>query len=462
MTAGASTKYSVEKTVFLKVNLSGDLQKNIEEIALAVRKKGFTLCIVGGAVRDVVSGKAPQDVDLVTDARPEEMAEIFPDIKVSGVSFGVMRLRRNGYEFEIASGRKERNYLDGRHPETIQYTRDLDEDAERRDFTFNAMRLDPLSGELFDPAGGLADLEKGVLRTVGEPVQRFKEDYLRMFRAIRFAARFNFEIEEKTYQAICELSHLAGELAGERIYDEMTRILTGRFPHRAVRLLAETGLLRAVLPEVDAMRGVTQPPEYHPEGDVFEHTVLMLEHMVFPDPLLAWSVLLHDVGKPLTRSVEDSGRIRFFCHEEKGAHLVQSIAERLHFSVNERDSITSIVRNHMRMAHVPVMKKAKLRKIMAGKDFSTEVELNRLDCFCSNKLMESFLFFCDELSRDPEQKQLLLPERWVMGRDLVKAGFPPSPRFKEVLDEVFDRQLADEFSTPEAALLWAISAMKNN
>ena len=462
MTAGELSKYSVGKPVFLKVNLNGNLKKSIEEIALAVREKGFTLCIVGGAVRDIVSGKAPQDVDLVTDARPEEMAEIFPDIKTSGVSFGVMRLRRNGYEFEIASGRKERNYLDGRHPETIQYTRNLDEDAERRDFTINAMRLDPLTGKLFDPADGLADLKKGVLRTVGEPVQRFKEDYLRMFRAIRFAARFNFEIEEKTFQAICQLSHLAGELAGERIYDEMTRILTGRFPHRAVRLLAETGLLKAVLPEVDAMCGVTQPPEYHPEGDVFEHTVLMLEHMVFPDPLLAWSVLLHDVGKPLTRSVEESGRIRFFCHEEKGAQLVQSIAERLHFSVNERESIASIVRNHMRMAHVPVMKKAKLRKIMAGKDFSIEVELNRLDCFCSNKLMESFLFFCDELSRDPEQKQLLLPERWVMGRDLVKAGFPPSPRFKEVLDETFDRQLADEFASPEAALLWAISAMKNS
>ena len=460
MTAGELSKHSVEKTVFSKVNLNGNLQKSIEEIALAVRNKGFTLCIVGGAVRDIVSGKAPQDVDLVTDARPEEMAEIFPDIKTSGVSFGVMRLRRNGYEFEIASGRKERNYLDGRHPETIQYTRDLDEDAERRDFTFNAMRLDPLTGKLFDPADGLADLKKGVLRTVGEPVQRFKEDYLRMFRAIRFAARFNFEIEEKTFQAICQLSHLASELAGERIYDEMTRILTGRFPHRAVRLLAETGLLKAILPEVDAMQGVTQPPEYHPEGDVFEHTVLMLEHMVFPAPLLAWSVLLHDVGKPLTRSVEESGRIRFFCHEEKGAQLVQSIAERLHFSVNERESIASIVRNHMRMAHVPVMKKAKLRKIMAGKDFSIEVELNRLDCLCSNGLMDGFNFLLDKLQEFSVGDSVALPEPLVRGRDLTANGIKGQAKFKLVLDAVYERQLAGEFPDAGTALAAALEYFK--
>ena len=453
---------SGEDSAFFKISLPPDILEAVREIAVSVAEKGFELCIVGGAVRDIVSGKTPHDVDMVTSATPEELAEIFPDIKLSGVSFGVMRLRRKGFEFEIASGRKERSYLDGRHPESIQYTRDLDEDAGRRDFTINAMRLDPLTGRLSDPSGGLKDLEKGILRTVGEPEQRFKEDYLRMLRAIRFAARCNFRIEENTWNAICKLSFLAAELAGERICDEMTRVLTGRFPHRAIRLMAECGLLRAVLPEVDAMRGVTQPAEFHPEGDVFEHTLLMLEHMAYPDPLLAWSVLLHDVGKTLTRTVEDSGRIRFFCHEEKGARLVGKIAERLHFSVNDREAVTEAVRNHMRMAHVPVMKKAKLRKIMAGSHFSLEVELNRLDCFCSNKLMESFLFFCDELSRDPEQKQLSLPEPWVMGRHLVELGFKPSPQFKKVLDAVFDRQLADEFEDEKAALAWAVSAMKKS
>ena len=446
---------------FFKITLPPDILQAVRGIASAVREKGYNLCIVGGAVRDIVSGKVPHDVDMVTSATPGELEEIFPDIQLSGASFGVMRLRRNGFEFEIASGRKERNYLDGRHPESVQYTRNLDEDAERRDFTFNAMRIDPLTGELFDPAGGLDDLERGVLRTVGEPEQRFKEDYLRMLRAIRFAARSNYRIEENTWNAICKLSPFAAEISGERIYDELTRILTGRFPHHAIRLMAECGLLAAVLPEVDAMRCVTQPPEFHPEGDVFEHTLLMLEHMAYPDTLLAWSVLLHDVGKPLTRSVEESGRIRFFCHEEKGAKIVCNIAERLHFSVHSKEAVSGAVRNHMRMAYVPEMKKAKLKKIMASEHFALEMELNRLDCLCSNKIMTSFLFFCDELRKDPEQKLLHLPEQWVMGRDLIAAGFTPSPRFKKVLDEVFDRQLADEFENKTAALLWAINAMKN-
>ena len=445
-----------------KLTLPQDILQTVRDIASAVREKGYDLCIVGGAVRDIVSGKVPHDVDMVSSATPGELEQIFPDIQLSGASFGVMRLRRNGFEFEIASGRKERNYLDGRHPESVQYTRNLDEDAERRDFTFNAMRIDPLTGELFDPAGGLDDLERGVLRTVGEPEQRFKEDYLRMLRAIRFAARSNYRIEKNTWRAICKLSPLAAEISGERIYDELTRILTGRFPHRAIRLMAECGLLAAVLPEVDAMRGVTQPPEFHPEGDVFEHTLLMLEHMVYPDALLAWGVLLHDVGKPLTRSVEESGRIRFFCHEEKGAQIVCSIAERLHFSVRDKEAVSGAVRNHMRMAFVPEMKKAKLKKIMASEHFALEVELNRLDCLCSNKIMTSFLFFCDELRKDPEQKLLHLPEQWVMGRDLIAAGFPPSSRFKKVLDDTFDRQLADEFENKDAALLWAINAMKNS
>jgi poly(A) polymerase len=457
-----NSSLSGEDSSIFKISLPPDMLEAVREIAVSVSGQGFELCIVGGAVRDIVSGKTPHDVDMVTTATPEELAEIFPDIKLSGASFGVMRLRRNGFEFEIASGRKERNYLDGRHPENIQYTRDLDEDAERRDFTINAMRLDPLTGRLFDPAGGLQDLARGILRTVGEPEQRFKEDYLRMLRAIRFAARCNFEIEENTWNAIKKLSSLASELAGERIYDELTRILTGRFPHRAICLMAECGLLRAVLPEVDAMRGVTQPPEFHPEGDVFEHTLLMLEHMVFPDTLLAWSVLLHDVGKPLTRSVEESGRIRFFCHEEKGAQLVSNIAERLHFSVRDKEAVSGAVRNHMRMAYVPEMKKAKLKKIMASEHFALEAELNRLDCLCSNKIMTSFLFFCDELRKDPEQKLLHLPEPWVMGRELIAAGFKPSPLFKKVLDDTFDRQLADEFENKEAALLWAVNAMKNS
>ena len=450
------------KNISLRSALNAELHQAVFSIASPVAAKGFDICIVGGAVRDIVSGKTPEDVDFVTTATPEEMALIFPEVKLTGSSFGVMRLRAGGCEFEIATARKERNYMDGRHQEKIQYTRDLDEDAQRRDFTFNAMRLDPLSGKLYDPSGGVTDLKQGLVRTVGEPEVRFKEDYLRMIRAIRFAARFHFDIEEKTFCAIKKLAPLCKELSGERIREEFTRILTGKNPDYALRLLLETGILEAVLPEVARMPGVTQPEQFHPEGDVFEHTVLMLRHMAYPDPLLAWSVLLHDVGKPETRSVEPNGRIRFFCHEEAGSRIAQKIMERLHFSNDEQQAVVQAVRDHMRMAHVPEMKKEKLRKLMAGKHFSMELELNRLDCLCSNKMMDSFLFLCDRICQSSEKDLLTLPEPWVRGRDLIEAGFAPSPNFKKVLDETFDLQLSDVFPNRQAALRHAVKAIKKS
>ncbi len=426
-------------------------------VAEQLQHHGHQCCIVGGAVRDLISGMIPSDVDMVTTATPEEMQKIFPDIKFAGASFGVMLLRKDGFEFEIATAREERSYMDGRHPENIRYTRDLDTDAMRRDFTVNAMRLDPVTGELSDPAGGLDDLAAGVIRTVGVPEQRFREDHLRMLRAVRFAARFNFTVEPETFQAMCRLSGLAAELSGERIRDELTRILTGKNPAYAVKMLHETGLLKAVLPEVDAMSGVTQPEEFHPEGDVFEHTMLMLEHMAMPDELLAWSVLLHDVGKPLTRSLDGTGRIRFFGHEERGAETAENILKRLHFSTASVQSVVQAVRNHMRMASVPEMRKAKIKKMLADKNFPLELELHRLDCIACHGFMESFLFLCDQLCLEPEN---VLPEPWVKGRDLIACGFAPSPMFKKVLEKTFDRQLADDFRTPAEALAYAAGQLK--
>ena len=437
--------------------LAPEIRSGAARIASAFTAAGFQLFLVGGAVRDIVSGKRPEDVDLLTTATPDEAAEIFPEIKLTGASFGVMRLKEGGTTFEIASAREERNYMDGRHPGEIRCTRDPDVDAMRRDFTINAMRLDPLSGELFDPAGGLEDLRRGIIRTVGDPEKRFKEDYLRMLRAIRFAAKTGFELEEKTFDALCKFSFLAAELAGERIREELTRILTGKHPDRALRLLLETGLLKAVLPEAAALSGVTQPPEYHPEGDVFEHICLMFKHMAYPDPQLAWSVLLHDIGKPVTRSVEPGGRIRFFCHEERGAEMVREIAERLHFSLHDRESIARAVRNHMRMASVREMKTAKLKKLMADDNFSLELELHRLDCISCHSFMDTFVFLTDKLCCEPDPA---LPPRWVMGKDLVKAGVPPSPAFKTVLEETFDRQLSGEFNTPEEALIFALNQLQ--
>ena len=429
----------------------------VKSLAARFRERGHALCVVGGAVRDMVSGRPPTDVDLVTSATPDEIFAIFPESKLTGACFGVVRLRAGDQTFEVASARLERGTMDGRHPELVKYTRDLDTDAMRRDFTVNAMRWDPLTEELFDPTGGQNDLACGLIRTVGDPETRFEEDYLRMLRAVRFASALGFEIEPGTLDAIRALAPLCAELSGERIREELTRMLTGRFPDRALTLLQETGLLQAVLPEAAAMKGVRQPEQFHPEGDVFEHTRLMLRHMACPDELLAWSVLLHDVGKPGTAATDPDGRIRFFGHEELGEKIVHKIAERLHFSTASRDAVAHAVRNHMRMASVRDMREPKLKRLLAEEHFGMELELHRLDCISCHGFMETFLFLLDALADRPDRA---LPEPWVRGRDLVEAGFRPSPAFGKVLSSVFNRQLAGEFSDRAAALDFACRALR--
>jgi len=428
------------------------------ELVRVLRSRGYDSGIVGGGVRDFLLGCAPADLDLVTVARPEEIAALFPESRIVGASFGVSLVRTGGFEFEVATARKERFYLDGRHPEEVKYTSDLAVDMLRRDFTVNAMWYDPVGGVVHDPAGGLDDLERGVLRTVGNPAERFKEDYLRMLRAVRFASRLRFALDPETERAIRGLAFKCAEVTGERLRAELTLMLTGPDPAGAVRLLDRTGILEAVLPEIAALHGVEQPPEYHPEGDVFVHTVSMLEHMARPDPNLAWSVLLHDVGKPATRGVEPSGRIRFFNHETAGAELAGRILDRLRFSLADRDAVTKAVRNHMRFASAPQMRPAKLRRMMADPNFPLELELHRLDCVGSHGMLDVFVFLLDVLNETPEVREL--PEPFVRGRDLVAAGLKPGPRFKKVLEAVFDRQLAGEFSGREEALETAVRLFK--
>ena len=290
---------------------------------------------------------------------------------------------------------------------------------------------------------------------VWRPEQR---DYLRMLRAVRFAARLRFELFPETRRAIQALAPKAAGLAGERINAEVTRMLTGPDPARAVRMLFDTGLLAAVLPEVAALDGVEQPPEFHPEGDVLTHTLLMLSHMACADANLAWSVLLHDISKPEARTVGEDGRARFYAHESMGAELAGKILDRLRFSSADRDSITQAVRNHMRFASVRDMRAAKLRKLIADPNFPLELELHRLDCISCHGLMECFVFLLDRLAAEPEHRRL--PEPWVRGRDLVAAGVKPGPRVKTVLEEVFELQLAGELSTPEEALETALERFR--
>lgn len=431
----------------------------VRQAAEKLRHEGFETRIVGGAVRDMLLGESPHDFDLVSTAQPEEVRKIFPDCQLVGASFGVTLIQQNGFTMELATARAERSYMDGRHPERVIYTQDFALDAERRDFSINAMSFDPLSCRLYDTVHGADDLARGIVCAVGEPVRRFQEDYLRMLRAVRFAARLNFELESRTRKAIVELAPLAAQLSGERIREELTRMLTSPHPERAMKLLLETGLLQAVLPEAAALAGVEQPPEFHPEGDVFTHTMLMLRHMALANANLAWSVLLHDVGKPQTRKVGPDGRARFFDHESRGAEMAEEICRRLHFSCGDAATITHAVRNHMRFASVPQMREAKLRKLLAEPDFPLELELHRLDCLCCHGKMECYLLLLDRLAVEPELREL--PEPWVRGRDLVAAGAIPGPKFKTVLDELFEGQLAGEFSSPQEALKAALARLEN-
>ncbi len=400
---------------------------------------GFPTRLVGGAVRDLVLGKTPSDLDLVTTAHHLKVVELFPGSRVVGQSFGVALLENEGFQFETATARKERTYLDGRHPEAIQTTTDFSVDAERRDFTINAMSCDPVTGELFDYHDGVGDLARGIVRTVGDPERRFTEDYLRMLRAVRFAARYDFALHDETRAAIEKNAALAARIAPERVREELTQMLTSRFPEKAFRLLEATGLLRYLLPEIARLRQVEQPKEFHPEGDVFEHTLLMLRHQALPFPLLAWSILLHDVGKFATARRDETGRIRFFGHESEGARLAVEILTRLHFSRHEIKVIEHAIQYHMRFASVEAMKKSRLRQLVADENFALELELNRLDCLASNHLFGAFVCALDFLHTLPA---VALPPPLITGGDLIAAGLAPSPRFKVLLDALFEIQLA--------------------
>ncbi len=411
---------------------------------------GFKAGLVGGSVRDLLLGRVPDDFDLVTDARPEELTPLFAEVKTVGASFGVSLATVDGISLEIATAREERNYLDGRHPESVRYTDSLEHDMLRRDFTVNALWYDPRLGAVADVTGGVDDLEQGILRTVGVPHDRFAEDYLRMLRAVRFAARLGFRLDPATFRAIRELAPRCAELSAERVREELNRMLTGPDPERAMLLLQETGLLDVLLPEVAALIGVTQPPEFHPEGDVWVHTLLMLRHMAAPDLRLAWSVLLHDLGKPVTRTVDDTGRIRFSGHEVAGEEPAKQLLDRLRFANDDRDAILHAIRQHMRFAAVRDMREGKLRRLLAEPGFSTELELHRLDCLACHGFLEGFVFLLDKLN---EYKGRLDPEPpLITGRDLIAAGFTPGPAFKPLLDDLYERQLAGELQSREEAL----------
>ena len=422
------------------------------EIAAELRSRGFQAWLVGGCVRDLVLGREPKDYDIATEARPEQLLRLFPKAQLVGAQFGVVLV--DGVE--IATFRSDHAYADGRHPEGVTFETDPKQDVLRRDFTINALLLDPsvfnspssLSSQIVDYAGGLSDLRAGIIRAIGDPAQRFEEDHLRMLRAVRFAARFGFEIDPATMAAIQQLHSHILRVSPERIRDELVRILTEGGARRGFELLDASGLLRDILPEVAAMKGVEQPPEFHPEGDVWTHTLIMLEGLQSPSPALALGVLLHDVGKPGTFRMAD--RIRFDGHVELGERIARDILNRLRFSNAEIDQVIALIANHMRFSHVHQMRESTLKRMLRLNRFEEHLELHRLDCASSHGHLENYEFAKTKFEQSAPEE--LRPPRLVTGDDLIAAGYPPGPDFSRMLELAEDAQLEARIQNKEEGL----------
>ena len=429
-----------------------------------LRQHGFQAYLVGGCVRDLLLDREPADFDVATSATPAQVMEIFPDTYAVGAQFGVVlvplpesqsldrgdEVTSKARAVEVATFRSDFGYSDGRHPDHVRFSRDPREDVARRDFTINGMMLDPATGDVLDFVGGREDLRAGIIRAIGDPAQRFAEDKLRMLRAIRFAARFEYAIEAETLAAIQLLAHDVQIVSRERVRDELAKMLTEGHARRAFLLLDQTGLLKEVLPEISIMKGVQQPPEFHPEGDVFVHTLLLLENLPQPCPhTLAWGALLHDVGKPATFRVAPD-RIRFDGHVEVGVKIAEEICERLHFSNHDAAQVLSLVDNHMRFGHVSRMKESTLKKFLRLPNFEEHLALHRADSLASHRNLTTYDFLQQKIREIPPEN--IRPAALITGDDLIAAGYLPGPTFREILDAVEDAQLEGRLLSREAAL----------
>ncbi|HEX4229838.1 MAG TPA: CCA tRNA nucleotidyltransferase [Bryobacteraceae bacterium] len=428
------------------------------EIVRELRERGHQAFLVGGCVRDRLLGITPKDYDVSTDAVPQNVLSYFAQSQPVGAHFGVILVgSSSGAHVEVATFRSEGAYADGRRPEEVRFETNPRLDVLRRDFTVNGLMEDPTTGEILDYCGGQTDLRAGIIRAIGDPRRRFAEDHLRMLRAVRFAARFHFAIEPETMRAIRDLAPAIHRISAERIRDELVRILTEGDARRGLELLDESGLLAEILPEVKAYQGVPQPPEFHPEGDVWTHTLMMLEKLKRPTVTLAFGILLHDVGKPPTFRV--AGRIRFDGHAEVGSEMAARILSRLKFPNDECDQIVSLVANHMRFKDVMQMRASTLKRFLRLPDFGEHLELHRLDTQASNGYTAAYDFVREQLEH--LGKEELRPPRLITGRDLIEAGYHPGPPFSKALEAVETAQLEGEISTKDQALALARGVLEN-
>ncbi len=441
-------------------------------IARRLQRAGHAALLAGGCVRDLLLGAAPKDYDVATAADPDRVMEIFPHSYGVGAHFGVVlvaeEIEGERVVTEVATFRSDGSYSDGRRPDAVRYTASAAEDAARRDFTINGLFLDveraakerTLRAAVVDTVGGLADLDSGLLRAIGDPAQRFAEDHLRLLRGVRFAARLGFAMDAATRAAMCAMAQTLERVSRERVRDELTRMLAEGAARRAFEQLDETGMLAVVLPEVAALRGVEQPAEFHPEGDAWEHTLRLLEQLeAGVSATLAWGALLHDAGKPATfRRTPD--RIRFDGHVEVGVRVAEEITSRLRFSREDAAQIAALVANHMRFSDVERMKESTLKRFFRLERFKEHLALHRMDCLAAHGKLGHWQYARQRWESMPQEA--VRPRPLITGDDLIAAGFVPGPQFRVVLQAVEDAQMEGAVATREAALEMALRQMSES
>jgi len=444
------------------------MRQHATNIVRELRQRGFQAYFAGGCVRDMLLDLAPTDYDVATDATPPEVMRIFPETYAVGAQFGVVLIpapddlpraptpSEHPNYVEVATFRSDGAYSDGRHPDSVRYAKEPQEDVKRRDFTINGLLMDPLEDDrVLDFVGGRDDLRAHIIRAIGNAEHRFQEDKLRMLRAVRFAARFQYEIEPETFTAIQRLAPFIRQVSRERVRDELTKMLTEGHARTAFELLDRTGLLKRVLPEIDRMHGVEQPPQFHPEGDVWIHTLLLLEKLPpHCSRTLAWGTLLHDVGKPPTFRIAPD-RIRFDGHVEVGTRMAEEICHRLHFSNDDTRQIAALVANHMRFADAARMKESTLKRFMRLPKFDEHLELHRIDCLSSHGNLALYDFVRERLSHTSEEE--IRPALLLNGKDLIEMGYKPGPEFRAILAAIEDAQLDGTLHTREEALSFVLS-----
>jgi poly(A) polymerase len=418
------------------------------EIVRILRGEKFQAYFVGGCVRDLVMGHEPADYDVATDATPDQIVKLFPDSLTVGAQFGVVVVPREEGNVEVATFRSDGRYADGRHPQEVRFARTPKEDVRRRDFTINGLLFDPVKEKVLDYVGGQADIRRRVVRTIGDPFERFSEDRLRLLRAVRFAARLEFVLDAAALEAIRKLAPEIKTVSAERVRDEILKILTEGRARRGFELLDEARLLEQILPDVKAMQGVAQPPQFHPEGDVWVHTLMMLEGLRAPSRTLALGVLLHDVGKPPTFSIRE--RIRFDNHVEVGTRMAEEICDRLRLPTRDKERVIELVRHHLRFKDFPRMRRSTQLRFLRMEGFDEHLELHRLDCLASHGDLGNYELARRLLKETPVEA--IKPQRLIGGQDLIAKGYTPGPVFAKILQAVEDAQLEGTLRSREEAL----------